>query len=71
MARFDAGTGQESGDLNLDVVVSLIVVKDIYSKQSKDMPNGPVEAEAKSIIVIKIMINRDIYRTIWFRDYLD
>jgi hypothetical protein len=26
MARFDAGTGQESGDCNLDEIVSLIVV---------------------------------------------
>jgi hypothetical protein len=28
------------------------------------MPNGPVEVEANSTIVIRIKINRDIYRTI-------
>jgi hypothetical protein len=30
------------------------------------MPNGPVEAEANSTIVIRIKINRDIYRTTGF-----
>lgn len=35
------------------------------------MPNGPVEVEANSTIVIIIKIKRDIYRTTWFRDCLD